>query len=150
MSAWCTLAGWSHPRAPRSIFALLVLTTTTHAQSVIFTYDQWERLPTAIAFMKSRRLIAPPRLRRSHRNGKIEWLGVPCPLWAKSGLMQCSAKNRHPITSSARARNVGAAPCPCTSQSTHGPGYSAARFAGGNCTVLAAQANSRHLHGALH
>src|SRR5215472_15313786 len=44
--------------------------------------------------------------------------------------MQCSKKNRHPISSSARARNVGAAPCPCTSQSTHGPGYSAARFSG--------------------
>jgi hypothetical protein len=28
----------------RSIFVFLTLTTTTHAQSVIFTYDQWERL----------------------------------------------------------------------------------------------------------
>ena len=31
-------------RVRRSIFALLVLTTTAHAQLVIFTYDQWERL----------------------------------------------------------------------------------------------------------
>ena len=28
----------------RSLFALLVLTSTAHAQLVIFTYDQWERL----------------------------------------------------------------------------------------------------------
>jgi len=28
----------------RIIVALLALTTTTHAQSVLFTYDQWERL----------------------------------------------------------------------------------------------------------
>jgi len=32
----------------RSIFAFLVLTTTAHAQSVIFTYDQWERLSTGL------------------------------------------------------------------------------------------------------
>jgi hypothetical protein len=31
-------------RVRRSILALLALTTTVHAQSVIFTYDQWERL----------------------------------------------------------------------------------------------------------
>ena len=31
-------------RVRRSIFALLVLTNTAHAQLVIFTYDQWERL----------------------------------------------------------------------------------------------------------
>jgi hypothetical protein len=29
----------------RIIVALLALTTPTHAQSVAFTYDQWERLP---------------------------------------------------------------------------------------------------------
>ena len=32
----------------RSIFALLALTTTAHAQLVIFTYDQWERLSTGL------------------------------------------------------------------------------------------------------
>ena len=31
-------------RVRRSLFALLVLTTTADAQVVIFTYDQWERL----------------------------------------------------------------------------------------------------------
>jgi hypothetical protein len=31
-------------RVRRIIVALLALTTTTHAQSVIFTYEQWERL----------------------------------------------------------------------------------------------------------
>jgi hypothetical protein len=103
-----------------------------------------------------------------------------CPLWVKSRHLQCTdpcplypqkrtcavhqsmSAMGQKRTSAAQqkesssdqlvgaGRNVGAAPCPCTSQSTHGPGYSAARFAGGNCTVLAAQANSRHLHGALH
>lgn len=29
---------------PRIPFALLALTTSAHAQSVVFTYDQWERL----------------------------------------------------------------------------------------------------------
>ena len=33
---------------PRSVCALLVLTTTAHAQSVIFTYDQWEQLSTGL------------------------------------------------------------------------------------------------------
>jgi hypothetical protein len=28
----------------RVLFALLALTTSAHAQSVVFTYDQWERL----------------------------------------------------------------------------------------------------------
>jgi len=28
----------------RILFALLALTTSAHAQSVVFTYDQWERL----------------------------------------------------------------------------------------------------------
>jgi hypothetical protein len=28
----------------RILFALLTLTTSAHAQSVVFTYDQWERL----------------------------------------------------------------------------------------------------------
>jgi hypothetical protein len=28
----------------RVVFALLVLTTTAHAQAVVFKYDQWERL----------------------------------------------------------------------------------------------------------
>lgn len=32
----------------RVIVALLVLTTPTHAQSVAFTYDQWERLPIGL------------------------------------------------------------------------------------------------------
>ena len=31
-------------RVRRIIVALLAFTTTTHAQTVIFTYDQWERL----------------------------------------------------------------------------------------------------------
>jgi hypothetical protein len=31
-------------RVRRSLFALLVLTSTAHAQLVIFTYDQWEQL----------------------------------------------------------------------------------------------------------
>jgi hypothetical protein len=35
-------------RVRRSILALLALTTTVHAQSVIFTYDQWERLSTGL------------------------------------------------------------------------------------------------------
>jgi hypothetical protein len=32
----------------RSLFALLALTTTAHAQLVIFTYDQWERLSVGL------------------------------------------------------------------------------------------------------
>jgi hypothetical protein len=31
-------------RVRRILFALLALTTSAHAQSVVFTYDQWERL----------------------------------------------------------------------------------------------------------
>jgi hypothetical protein len=31
-------------RVRRVVFALLALTTTAHAQVVVFTYDQWERL----------------------------------------------------------------------------------------------------------
>ena len=31
-------------RVRRVVFALLALTTPAHAQSVVFTYDQWERL----------------------------------------------------------------------------------------------------------
>lgn len=32
----------------RSLFALLVLTSTAQAQLVIFTYDQWERLSVGL------------------------------------------------------------------------------------------------------
>jgi hypothetical protein len=32
----------------RSLFALLVLTSTAHAQLVIFTYDRWEQLSTGL------------------------------------------------------------------------------------------------------
>jgi hypothetical protein len=35
-------------RVRRSLFALLVLTSTAQAQLVIFTYDQWERLSTGL------------------------------------------------------------------------------------------------------
>jgi len=31
-------------RVRRVVFALLALTTLAHAQAVVFTYDQWERL----------------------------------------------------------------------------------------------------------
>ena len=63
MRAWCRLAdeGFSKSKLGphsvssraerclrRSIFALLVLTTTAHAQLVIFTYDEWERLSTGL------------------------------------------------------------------------------------------------------
>jgi hypothetical protein len=32
----------------RILFALLPLTTSAHAQSVVFTYDQWERLSAGL------------------------------------------------------------------------------------------------------
>jgi hypothetical protein len=32
----------------RRVFALLALATTAHAQSVVFTYDQWERLSAGL------------------------------------------------------------------------------------------------------
>jgi hypothetical protein len=32
----------------RGVFALLALTTPAHAQSVVFTYDQWERLSAGL------------------------------------------------------------------------------------------------------
>ena len=32
----------------RVIFALLALTTSSHAQSVVFTYDQWEKLSAGL------------------------------------------------------------------------------------------------------
>ena len=32
----------------RILFALLALTTSAHAQSVVFTYDQWERLSAGL------------------------------------------------------------------------------------------------------
>ena len=32
----------------RVVFALLVLTTTAHAQAVVFTYDQWDRLSAGL------------------------------------------------------------------------------------------------------
>src|SRR5262249_1129537 len=35
-----------------------------------------------------------------------------CPLWAKSGLMQCSKKERYSITASARAKSAGAISIP--------------------------------------
>src|SRR5262245_65666980 len=59
MPAWCRLAGGAFLKSKlglhsvssraescvrRSIFALLVLTTTAHAQLAIFSYDQLERL----------------------------------------------------------------------------------------------------------
>jgi hypothetical protein len=46
----------------RSIFALLALTTTAHAQLVIFTYDQWERLS--------------PGLQEIYLAGAIDWLSI--------------------------------------------------------------------------
>jgi hypothetical protein len=51
----------------RSIFALLALTTTAHAQLVIFTYDQWERLS--------------PGLQEIYLAGASDWLStVAAPL----------------------------------------------------------------------
>jgi len=35
-------------RVRRVVFALLALTTLAHAQSVVFTYDQWERLAAVL------------------------------------------------------------------------------------------------------
>jgi len=35
-------------RVRRVVFALLALTTLAHAQSVVFTYDQWERLAAGL------------------------------------------------------------------------------------------------------
>jgi hypothetical protein len=35
-------------RMEKTLFALPVLTNTAHAQLVIFTYDQWERLSTGL------------------------------------------------------------------------------------------------------
>jgi hypothetical protein len=35
-------------RVRRVVFVLLALTTTAHAQSVVFSYDQWERLSTGL------------------------------------------------------------------------------------------------------
>jgi hypothetical protein len=43
----CNIGGSGPVRRGRvrgAVFALLALTSTTHAQSVLFTYDQWERL----------------------------------------------------------------------------------------------------------
>jgi hypothetical protein len=56
-------------RVRRSLFALLVLTSTAHAQLVIFTYDQWERLSTGLqeiylagALIRFLRSLLPLRL----------------------------------------------------------------------------------------
>ena len=77
MRAWCRLADGGllkSKRRPhsvssraercvrRSIFALLVLTTTTHAQSVIFTYDRWEQLSIG--------------LQEIYLAGAIDWLST--------------------------------------------------------------------------
>jgi hypothetical protein len=35
-------------RVRRVVFALLALTTLAHAQAVVFTYDQWERLSAGL------------------------------------------------------------------------------------------------------
>jgi len=67
----------------RVIVALLAFTTTVHAQSVIFTYDQWERLSIG--------------LQEIYLAGAIDWLStVAAPPSAATGKYynECLAKKQ--------------------------------------------------------